>query len=348
MAVRSLAQAGIVVFIVALVVFLLLPWESLWPGRLPYTRFQGTLDGEPVTVSLSSTSSTAETVRVRIRFEMEEGVFRAAYPEMGPRGYLVGGPKGDYLLRLPRDRELLLDPMGGRGRYDVEIGWAGHPLAPAMRRVMAFSMLGGMVLGLAWRRLPRRRLRAWGEGLASWMPRGFRWPHGVAIAAWALVSGSVLYGVVHELGHTIVPWLNGTPPSRVVWTVFSGEEPHVEYAVAQTGGVRAGSAAGGTLFPSVVALVLLGVWYWRRRDASAWTSILLLVPVVGFLFANVSGPYDALRYLSGQHPGHMATLGEYLGCGRIGTALLCASPLVLTIAVYWLLVGELRRARPRG
>jgi hypothetical protein len=44
---------------------------------------------------------------------------------------------------------------------------------------------------------------------------------------------------------------------------------------------------------------------------------------VGFLFANVPGPGDAVRYLSGTHPGHMATLGEYL-----------------------LLVGELRRARP--
>jgi hypothetical protein len=94
-----------------------------------------------------------------------------------------------------------------------------------------------------------------------------------------------------------------------------------------------------------VALALLGVWYWRRREASAWISILLLVPVCGFLFANVSGPYDAIRYLNGVHPGHMATLGEYLGYGRIATALLCASPLAVTIAVYWLLLGEARRVR---
>jgi hypothetical protein len=133
----------------------------------------------------------------------------------------------------------------------------------------------------------------------------------------------------------------------VVWTLFSGEEPHVEHAEQLHGWVRAGSAAGGTLFPSVMALALLGAWYWRRREASAWLSILLLVPIVGFLFANVSGPYDAVRYLNGEHPAHMATLGEYLGYGRFGTALVCASPLVLTIAVYWLLLGEARRVRPR-
>jgi hypothetical protein len=334
-----------VVLAVAAIVLLLLPWESLWPGRLPYARFRGTLDGEPVTLSLASTSSTAETVRVRIRFEMEEGVFRAAYPEMGPRDYLVGGPKGDYPLKLPRDRELLLDPMGGRGHYDVAVGWAHHPLGPGMRRVMAFSMLVGLVLGLVWPRLPQSRTEVWLENAASWIPRGFRWPHGVAIAVWALVSGIVLYGLVHEFGHTIVPRLAGVPPSRVVWTIFSGEEPHVEYSEPLGGWVSAGSAAGGTLFPSVVALALLAIWYRKRRQHSAWTTILLLVPVVGFLFANVSGPWDAVRYLGGTHPAHMATLGEHLGLGPIGTAFLCAAPLGITVAVYGLLLGELRRAR---
>jgi hypothetical protein len=95
----------------------------------------------------------------------------------------------------------------------------------------------------------------------------------------------------------------------------------------------------------VVALALLATWYWRRRQHSAWTTIFLLVPAVGFLFANIAGPWDAVRYLSGTHPGHMATLGEYLGLGRIGTALLCAAPFGITVAAYGLLLGELRRTR---
>ena len=72
------------------------------------------------------------------------------------------------------------------------------------------------------------------------------------------------------------------------------------------------------------------------------------MPVVGFLFANVSGPINAIRYLSGAHPGHMATLGESLGYGRAGTALLCAAPIAITIAAYWFLMRELRRLRVWG
>jgi hypothetical protein len=77
-------------------------------------------------------------------------------------------------------------------------------------------------------------------------------------------------------------------------------------------------------------------------------SILLLVPAVGFLFANVSGLVDAVRYLSGDHPGHMATLGEYLGLGLGGTALLCAAPLALTLVAYGFLARELRGLRTEG
>lgn len=340
--VRFLGQYGVVILLLVLAVVLLLPLEELFPGWLPYARFRGTLDREPVTLSLASTSSSAEEVDVRIRFEMEEGVFRAAYPEMDPRGYLVGGPQGDYRLRLPSQKDLLLDPMGGRGRYDVGIGWEGHPLAPSIRRATGLSMLGGMIFGFVWTRLPRSRARPWAEGLASWMPRGWGWRQWTAVLGWGLVCAGLLYGIVHEFGHTIVPRMAGVPPSRVVWTIFSGEEPHVEFAVSLSGGVKAGMAAGGTLFPSVVALALLGAWYGRRREHSDWASILLLVPVVGFLFANVSGPIDAVRYLSGQHPGHMATVGEYLGLGLWGTALVCVAPIGITIGAYWFLARELR------
>ncbi len=339
-------QVGIVTLVVAVAVFLLLPWETLWPGRLPYARFQGFLDREPVTVPLSSTSSSADTVRVRIQFEMEEGTFRAAYPEMGPGGYLVGGEQGDYQLRLPRNRLLLLDPMGGRGRYDVTMGWSNHPLAPSIRRLVAISMLAGLLAGLV---LPKvARARAWPERLVSRIPRAFRWQHGVAIAGWALLQGMLLYGIVHEFGHTVVPHLAGIAPNRVVWTIFSGEEPHVEFAEPLEGWVRAGMTAGGTLLPTVVALGLLTVWFGQRRKLSAWTSIALLVPAIGFLFANVSGPIDAVRYLSGDHPAHMATLGEHLGLGRAGTALLCAAPLGITIVVYWFLWRQLRRVLPKS
>jgi hypothetical protein len=107
-------------------------------------------------------------------------------------------------------------------------------------------------------------------------------------------------------------------------------------------------AAGGTLFPSAVALALLAAWYPGRRRHSDWTAILLLVPALGFLFANVSGLVDAVRYLAGRHPGHLATLGEHLGLGPGGTALLCATPLALTVLAYSLVGGELRRLRARG
>jgi hypothetical protein len=345
---RALAQSAVLILLAAIGVVGLLPLEEMYPGRLPYARFRGLLDGEPTTVWLGSTSSSAHEVPVRIRFEMEEGTFRAAYPEMGPGGYLVGGRRGDYRLRLPADRTLRLDPMGGRGRYDVAIGWAGHPLAPSTRRVAALSLLAGMAFGLFWSKSSRARTRAWTRALAAWAPRGWGWRQWTTLVLWGLVSGVVLYGIVHEFGHTLVPRLAGIAPSRVVWTVFGGEEPHVEYRVTLGAGIRAGMSAGGTLFPSVVALGLLAIWYPGRRRHSDAMAILLLVPAVGFLFANVSGLVDAVRYLSGDHPGHMATLGEYLGLGLWGTALLCAAPLVLTLGAYGGLARELRRLRTEG
>lgn len=345
MVLRSLKQYGVVILLLAVAVVLLLPLEQLFPGRLPYARFRGTLDGEPVILSLASTSSSAREVQVRIRFEMDEGVLRAAYPEMGPRGYLVRGSRGDYRMRLPREKKLLLDPMGGRGRYHVGVGWQWHPFGPWTRRITALGMLGGMLFGVLWNRRASAVL-AWTQRVATWAPRGWGWRHWTLVFVWGLVSGVVLYGVVHEFGHTIVPRLYGVSPSRVVWTILSGEEPHVEFPLVLNDGLRVGMTAGGTLFPSVVALALLGVWYGWCRDSSDWASILLLVPAVGFLFAHVSGPIDAIRYLNGDHPGHMATVGEYLDLGRWGTALLCASPILLTIGAYLFLARVLRRPRP--
>ena len=137
---RKIIVAGLLLLLAGACIFMLLPLESFWPGALPYAVFGGRLDGRAVEVSLDRTSIDAPEVEVQIEFSMESGTFRAAYPEMGPRSYLVGGRKGDYRLRLPRDKKLLLDPMGGSGSYELTIGSPYHPLSRPARRLLALSI----------------------------------------------------------------------------------------------------------------------------------------------------------------------------------------------------------------
>lgn len=153
---RKLIMVGLLLLLAGACIFMLLPLESYWPGALPYVELSGRLDGRPVEVSLDRTSTDSPMVEVQIKFSMRSGTFRAAYPEMGPRSYLVGGQEGDHQMRLPRDKKLLLDPMGGSGTYQLTIGSPFHPFSRPARRLLALSILGGLLLGLAYRLAAKR------------------------------------------------------------------------------------------------------------------------------------------------------------------------------------------------
>jgi hypothetical protein len=335
-------------FLAGACVFLLLPLESYWPGALPYFVQGGRLDGRPVEVALDRTSIDSPMVEVQIEFSMQSGTFRAAYPEMGPRSYLVGGQEGDYRLRLPREKKLLLDPMGGTGTYELTIGSPYHPLARPARRLLALSILGGLLLGLAYRLAVKRSPRL-KNGLVRFAQRvntfgRLKLVFGAAVG----VAASLLYSVVHELGHYLGATICGIEVKHAAWTMFSGESPHVRYATQPTGWADAITDAGGTLLPTILAWILLGAWFALRRRLNAYLSMLLLIPPVMWLFSNISGVIDAIRYLAGHHPGHMATTGEQLGLGAPGAVFFCLVPTLLTVLAYLLVYRALRRDRAKA
>ena len=340
---RKLIIVGLMLLLAGACIFMLLPLESYWPGSLPYVELSGRLDGRPVEVSLDRTSADSPMVEVQIEFSMQSGTFRAAYPERGPRSYLVGGQEGDDQLRLPRDKKLLLDPMGGSGSYQLTIGSPFHPFSRPARRLLALSILGGLLLGVSYRlgakRSPRLKngltrlaLRVNAIGRAK-----------IVFAAAVAVAAALLYSVVHELGHYLGATICGIEVKHAAWTLFSGESPHVRYATQPTGWADAISDAGGTLLPTILAWLLLGAWFALRRRLSAYLSMLLAVPAVMFLFSNISGVIDAIRYLAGHHPGHMATIGDQLGLGAPGAVFFCLVPTLLTVLAYLLVYRSLRR-----
>lgn len=343
MNIRAPLSIGLLVVLLGLCVFWLLPLESYWPGALPYAVQSGRLDGRPVEAALDVTSAEGPMVEVQIEFSMQSGTFRAAHPEMGPRSYLVGGKQGDYQLRLPRKKKLLLDPMGGKGSYRLAIGSPYHPLSRPARRLLAFAVLGGLLLGLAWRLLAMRSTR-FREVLKRFALRLHSIGRArIAFSFLVFLAASLFYSVVHELGHYLGAAACGIEVRHVAWTMFSGESPHVRYATPPTGWADAIADAGGTMLPTLVAWALLGAWFVLRRRLNAYLAILLVVPAVMFLLSNVAGLVDSVRYLAGDHPGHMATLGEQLGLGAPGAVFFCLLPPLLTALAYFLLFRALRK-----
>jgi len=339
----KLIAVGLLLLLAVACIFMLLPLERYWPGALPYFVQSGRLDGRAVEVSLDRTSIDAPSVEVQIEFSMESGTFRAAYPEMGPRSYLVGGQEGDFRLRLPRDKKLLLDPMGGSGSYELSIGSPYHPFARPARRLLALSILGGLLLGLFYRLALRRSSRL-KNGLVRFSRRVNAIGRAkILFAAFVGVAASLVYSVIHELGHYLGATACGIEVKHAAWTLFSGESPHVRYATVPTGWADAISDAGGTLLPTIAAWLLLSAWFALRRRLNAYLSMLLVIPPLMWLFSNISGVIDSVRYLAGHHPGHMATMGEQLGLGAPGAVFFCLVPTLLTLLAYLLVYRALRR-----
>jgi len=169
-------------------------------------------------------------------------------------------------------------------------------------------------------------MRVSGGKFSSWLETlGPRTLIGTIVIA--AVSG-LLYSVVHEFGHYIFAVLMGGEVRSVTWTIFSAEEPHVSYGYVPEI-ARAWGWAGGFLFPTALALLLIGVWLVFADRCPRTLTLLLLTPSVIFLLCNFG---CVLELFGGQS--HVRGLAFYYGIGKPGEYLLSAGLVLLSLAAY--------------
>jgi hypothetical protein len=294
----------------------LTPAEALPDSFRPFVSARGTFDGKPVQLGIPK--SRKATVSVSMAVRMNKGVCKVSYS--GPDGnsplLTLGG--GAPRFELPTGSQLVLDPGTNPGSYEVYIGPKWHPLAPPGKLVIFFACLGGLISPLILRR-NKPLLKRLGRKRFLFL---------IAIAAISCLS----YSVVHEFGHLGVAVLLGGKVNKIVWTMFSGEEPHVSFShLPDT--ASPWMAAGGILFPTLVGLILVGFWITFSKQMSWYMSVLLVVPGLVFLFSNVA----CLLGVIIRNPlrnGHMAALALHLGLQGVPKVLLTLSPLFITIIVY--------------
>jgi len=306
--------------------------QSAIPERLtPFAIARGRFAGKPV--RLVPRRQGKSNIPMRVKIQMDQGICLVSLGHDEEQELLFSMGEGSVRGQIPRDEELVLDPQGDEGFYDVAIGPEWHPLAPRARRIVFLPMAIGMTVALIF----SRRLK----------PKAIHLPprQSLFLAATGLLSGLVLYPAVHEAGHMVFGMLSGATPNwhGVVWTVMSGVEPHAAfYDVPKSAAPF--MSAGGPILPTGVALLLLLIWRLIYRKTSWYVSAaLVLIPVL-FLFSTVGCLFELYR------GSHMDALSVHWRLTGIARVLVSLSPFLVAVAVYvWLgikLRGFGTRRRP--
>ncbi len=301
--------------------------QTYIPERLaPVLATKATFDGKPVRLAVPN--SRKNDVPGVFRIKMDRGSCRATVVKGTEPKFLFSMGEGNCRARLPAGGQLVLDPQGNSGEYQLTLGPEWHLLGPKSRRFvlipMAFSVL---LCSLFAGRLHPHVARIGGKRV-------------LFLAVAAAISGAVLYPIVHEGGHIVFGMLFGATPDwhAVVWTSFGGEEPHASFAHLPEG---AGPfmSAGGPILPTLFALVLLLVWRFVRQKAPwAVSATLVLVPVL-FLFSTLGCLFE----LYGNS--HMDALAVHLGLTGPLRVAFSLSPLLLALACYAWIAMTFRRSR---
>lgn len=154
----------------------------------------------------------------------------------------------------------------------------------------------------------------------------------------AVVSG-LLYSVVHEFGHFIFAVALGGTVGSVTLTIFSNAEPHVSYSHLPANAAP-WAWAGGYLFPTALALVLIAAWYSRRRWLSSLSASILLIPAATMLLCNLGCIPELFEPNS-----HVGKFTSYYGMGKMGEALVSLLFAGASLAILIALLSALKNAR---
>ena len=307
----------IAVFLIVLLVAVI-PQDYIPEWLTPVVTATGRFVGEEVRLKapVGKKSELAATIRI----QLDQGVCLVQLKRgknLVPRFSIGDGTVRD---RKPSGSELVLDPQGNVGAYEIIIGPEWHLFAPKGRRFVVLPMAIGMMAALAF----RGRLRSLARKLGT--------RRVLFLAAIPAISGFVLYPAVHEGGHMVAGILFGAKANwgGVVWTGLAGEEPHASFSHLPESAVPF-MAAGGTMAPMLIALLLLLIWRCAAWKRSWYLSAALVFISVLFLFSSVGCLFDLFRN------SHMDALSLHYGLTGFPRVLLSLSPLLMAIAAFaWL------------
>ncbi len=251
---------------------------------------------------------------------MDQGTCRVSLEHGSELKVLFDTGEGYWRGRIPTGSELVLDPQGNTGDYDMTIGPQWHLLAPKARRFLLLPIAIGMLAMPIF----ARRLRPHVKKLGS---RRFFF-----IAATGVISGLLLYPITHEGGHVVFGMLYGAQPSwdGMVWTCLGGQEPQAAFSSLPQSAAPFMSA-GGVIAPTLVALLLLVIWRFSYKNASWYVSAALISIAILFLFSTIGCLFELYRDT------HMDALSVHFGLtGPLRIAFSLSPLFVATAASVWL------------
>jgi hypothetical protein len=295
------------------------------PARIrPDNVVKGDFSGAPVEITIPG--SKPEEVWLTLKIRAGAGTCRVSH--RNPAGDVLGSltmGAGKWRARLPAGDMLVIEPGEAGGGY--RIAWGSQwGLFGSMTRLVAVTCCIGGLAALAAARSRKvvsrgRRIGARRIGLA---------------AVVAVASGLFLYSTVHEFGHYIVGVMLGGEVNEVVWTVLSGEEPHVSFTTMPEG-AGPWMSAGGPVVSTLAGVVLIAIWLACSRRMPWYLSICLVVPGVLFLFGNVGCIFELFD--SGAH---MNRLSAHLGLRGVARVLFELLPLLVSLVMYALVARRIR------
>ena len=316
---RRRIGGGLWIAVFSVVLLLAVLPQRYIPERLtPFVTAKGRFAAKPI--RLATPKGGKPEVATTISIQMDQGICRSSLKHGTELTELFGRGEGNWRGRIATGSELILDPHENTGDYDITIGPEWHPLAPKVRRFLLLPMAIGMIVASMFARRLRPQAKKLGAKRVSFL------------AAIGVISGFVLYPVVHEGGHMIFGILFGGEANwdGVVWTCLSGVEPHASFSHLPPSAAPF-MTAGGPIAPTLVALLLLLIWRFIYKNISWYVSAALVSIAVLFLFSTLGCLFELYQNT------HMDALSVHFGLtGPLRIAFSLILLLVATVTYVWL------------
>jgi hypothetical protein len=322
--VRRTIWVGLWISGVSIALLLALVPQKYIPEQVaPFLMAKGSFDGKPIGLTPKGKKSL-------VSFRMNQGVCRVSLKQGAELKELFSIDKGQVNCQISAaaDGTFILDPQSNEGNYDVVIGPWWHPLSPRVRRIVFLSLA---LLGLIMAPIFTGRLGLYAKNL------GIR--RRCFLALVIALSGLILYPAAHEGGHMIVGTLFGATPDwdGAALTSLSGAEPHSSFKFLPATAVPF-TTAGGTIVPTLIAVLLLALWRFIHKHVWWHVSAMLVVISVHFFSCTLGCLFELYQNT------HMDAISAHFGLtGPIRIAL-SLSPLFVAIAAYIWIGMKLRES----
>jgi hypothetical protein len=134
--VNPFIRVGLWISAVSIAVLLAVVPQKYIPEQVaPFLAAKGSFAGRPISLTPKGGGALVSS---SIRIRMDRGICRVSLQQGGKRKDLFEIGKGQFNCQIPTDCEVILDPQGNTGDYDVTIGPWWHPLSPRNRRPVFF------------------------------------------------------------------------------------------------------------------------------------------------------------------------------------------------------------------